>query len=248
MVSIPISDRCTGISFRSVAYSSPCGTTLADILPSIGCHLEASEEVHLDPDLRKESREKRAEGWRPMFGQCGGAQAHLNNQCVGLDDLFLFYGYFKALDDEFVKREGFREGHVIFGWLQAGGRHLVNDEARRALAWGIDHPHLRSPFSDRVRDSLRKRKEDNNTVFVARDSLSFLPSMSGGGVFPQYYRDLCLTQDPSLRSGRSRWHSFLDGRTRHRQEHVIEIGSKVESQMKDWLHLIFNLPKTLPSA
>src|SRR4051794_2446783 len=72
MVSIPISDRGTGISFRSVAYSSPCGTTLADILPSIGCHLEASEEVHLDPDLRKESREKRAEGWRPMFGQCGG--------------------------------------------------------------------------------------------------------------------------------------------------------------------------------
>jgi hypothetical protein len=30
-------------------------------------------------------------------------------------------------------------------------------------------------LSDRVRDSLRKRKEDNNTVFVARDCLSFLP-------------------------------------------------------------------------
>lgn len=91
MVSIPISDSGTGISFRSVQYLSSYGSSLADILPFLHrCSLDANSDVHLDPDLRKESLKRRSEHWRPIFGQCATAQAHLDNQGVDIGDLFLF--------------------------------------------------------------------------------------------------------------------------------------------------------------
>lgn len=241
MVSIPIPDKGTGISFRSIRYLSSYGSSLADILPCLHrCSFGANSDVHLDPDLREESRTRRSGDWRPIFGQCATAQAHLDNQGVDVGDLFLFYGYFKAVDKEFQKREGFREGHVIFGWLQIGERLPVDVTTRTTIPWAIDHPHLVTPLPQRV-------KPERNTVYIAGRFLSFLPSAAGGGIFPEYHRDLCLTQDPSSsRVHRSNWHAFLDGRTGHRQEHVKYLEYETEAELKDWLHRIFKL--TNPSV
>lgn len=243
MVSIPIPDRSSGISFASISYCSPFGTTLADVLPS---GHNRNDEAHLDPDLRRDSR-PRSDGWLPIFGQSGGAQAHLeNNEVASAEDdldLFLFYGYFRALDPGFQERERFREGHVIFGWLQVQKRVPVNDEAREILKWAAEHPHLRQPPSGLVRKELarRKRKGDNNTVYVARDFLSFMPGVTGGGVFLKYDRRLCLTKQPWNRTGRSFWVEeelpFLKARTKHRQEHILP--SSVVPRARAWLCKLF---------
>jgi hypothetical protein len=237
MVSIPISDSGTGISFNSVRYPSPYGSSVADILRVVRCCFDANNEVHLDPDLRKASRKRWSEEWRPIFGQCSTAQAHLDKQHVDIGDLFLFYGYFKALDREFQQRERFNEGHVVFGWLQIAERLPVNVATRAAIPWALDHPHLLTPLPQRV-------KPERNTVYTANEFLSFLPSVNGGGVFPKYHPDLCLTEDPSGSSvRRSIWHTFLDGRTGQRQEQVKYIECEAEAELKDWLHRIFRLTK-----
>ncbi|MGO9209417.1 MAG: hypothetical protein ACLPXM_18985 [Terriglobales bacterium] len=249
MVSMPIPDEQSGVSFAQVYYRTPFGTTLAEVLPALRCTPAAEDDVHLDPDLRREARKRRfPDEWLPIFGQSGGAQAHLENNKVDDLDLFLFYGYFKALDIDFQRDRNFKEGHVIFGWLQVGKRYRVNEATRESLRWAADHPHLKEPPSQRVAADLERRKwkGDNNTVFVAREHLSFLPSLEGGGIFPTYDTRLCLTAEPSRRSGRSFWvtrPAFLAQRTKHRQEHVVDVKKSMEAEVKAWLKHIFQLAK-----
>jgi len=45
--------------------------------------------AHLDPDLDKESV-PRAPGWKPLFGQSGIAERHLQRMGIGPGDLFVF--------------------------------------------------------------------------------------------------------------------------------------------------------------
>jgi hypothetical protein len=46
----------------------------------------AAGNCHADPDLRLAGRA--IKDWRPAFGQAGGDQKHLENQGVGVGDLF----------------------------------------------------------------------------------------------------------------------------------------------------------------
>ncbi|TNE54889.1 MAG: hypothetical protein EP341_05555, partial [Sphingomonadales bacterium] len=68
-----------------------------------------------------------------LFGQCGAAQTHLERQGVGLGDVFLFFGLFRA------GRRG-EPHHRIFGYLEV--EHMV-PLARGAPADLVDlrHPH-----------------------------------------------------------------------------------------------------------
>lgn len=86
--------------------------------------LAAGDPCHHDPMFR-------ADGtcW---FGQCGAAQTHLERQGVGLGDVFVFFGLFRA--------EGERPHHRIFGYLKV--------EEMIALTAGVPeecvdagHPH-----------------------------------------------------------------------------------------------------------
>jgi hypothetical protein len=242
---MPIPDKDTKILFESIRYASRHGNTLADFLPVLHSDYKESSEVHLDPDLRRDALE-RHHGWRPLFGQTGGAQAHLDNEQVGVHkddvDLFLFYGYFRAVGPSHVKSGAFREGHVIFGWLQIAERYRREDW--NIPKWASYHPHLSSPPCERVCKDLerRRRKGNNNTVFIARDFLSFLPSIEGGGVFPEFDGRLCLTANPSKNTGRSFWREdlpFLQERTRHRQEHIIKISPRADTDVQKWLMEVF---------
>lgn len=87
-------------------------------------NLGAGDPCHHDPMFR-------ADGtcW---FGQCGAAQTHLERQGVGLGDVFVFFGLFRA--------EGERPHHRIFGYLKV--------EEMIALTTGVPeecadagHPH-----------------------------------------------------------------------------------------------------------
>jgi len=157
----------------------------------------ATAHVHLDPDLDAAAR-PRPSGWRPCFGQTLAAQAHLDNQGVGVGDLFLFFGWFREVvqrDGEWRYRAGAPDIHCLFGWLQIAAVYRL-DCGDEAPSWGPEHPHVKN--AERYRSgSLR------NTLYAAADRLE-LPGLAvevaGGGVFPSYTPALRLTAPDCTRS------------------------------------------------
>ena len=86
-----------------------------------------------------------------MLGQAGAAQSHLNNQGVGIGDVFLFFGLYRRVEQiaqgwRFVR--GAPELHVLWGWLQVDEKNLVADIGSNDLAWARHHPHLFSKYHD----------------------------------------------------------------------------------------------------
>ena len=83
---------------------------------------------HNDPMFHRE------QGWA-VLGQCGAAQTHLERQGVGIGDVFLFFGLFRA--------DGGASHHRIFGYLVVGEIIPLADcdeAARKGFAdWA--HPH-----------------------------------------------------------------------------------------------------------
>ena len=80
-----------------------------------------------------------------FFGQCGAAQSHLQNNGVGLDDLFLFFGLF--CDEATGERH-----HRIFGFLRVN--EVAPPSAMTALGQLIrPHPHTLGEWNE------------NNTVY-----------------------------------------------------------------------------------
>lgn len=140
---------------------------------------------HLDPDIRKEVL-KRKDGWKGCLGHANGVQTHLKDQ-VNKGDLFLFFGWFRKTKIEegklsFNKYEP--DLHVIFGYLQIENIEEVNPSFI-APEWMENHPHT----------SKEKIKEENNTIYVAREKLSLngLTSLPGAGIF-DFDESLVLTK------------------------------------------------------
>ena len=145
----------------------------------------------MDPDIRREAVD-RAVGWKGMFGQIDKAQSHLRNQQVGIGDLFLFFGWFRKtleVDGKLRFDPKDRHGrHIIYGYLQVGDVICGNRQAEFD-PWMEGHPHT---FGDRLDRS-------GNTIYIARDALSFGPDSAGFGVF-SYDKRLVLTKDGEARS------------------------------------------------
>lgn len=152
---------------------------------------------HLDPDLDATVRPRRP-GWRPCFGQTGAAQAHLENRCVGIGDLFLFFGWFReveSLEGRWRYLPDAPDIHCLFGWLQAGSIYHL-DDGDEAPIWAREHPHVRN--ADRYRSSRSR-----NTLYVSSDLLKIptcTGSLPGGGIFPRYFPALRLTAPERSRS------------------------------------------------
>lgn len=159
--------------------------------------LPFEDKAHADPDLDVE-RFPRKPGWRPIFGQTGGSQSHLENQGVGVGDLFLFFGWFCHTEtgrDGRLRYAHSQDGfHAIFGWLQVGQMHRLNGRSAKALPpWAQEHPHVAT------RDSF----DPNNTIYIASDHLQLAgvdSPVPGGGTFTWFRRALRLTQPEGPRS------------------------------------------------
>lgn len=232
MVSLPIPDRSSGIRYREFLFDGMNGEELLRIVHSWQC---GDCEAHLDPDLR-ENAIARSAPWWPIFGQCGGAQSHLSMQGVAgapCFDLFLFYGYYESLNGA-ARSLGFKVGHVIYGWLQIDHVQTVQKETAASFPEAARHPH--------VIGSERSHGGDN-TLYFSTPSLTFRPVVAGGGVFPRYRRELCLSADP-MTENRSEWISLFSKEggvkmSRHRQEHVFSLQGPHEGEIKRWLSDLF---------
>jgi len=154
--------------------------------------------THLDPDLHPKSL-PRTSDWLPLFGQEAAAQGHLNNQGVGTGDLFLFFGWFKAVEQVVgVYRfcEVTPDLHIIYGWLQVGeqlslcrrqGFILPSKEVPK---WMEYHPHYQN-----------REFYPNNAIYVAAQELTCSPKKKGAGLFDNYRPILQLTSPTSDRRG-----------------------------------------------
>jgi hypothetical protein len=150
-------------------------------------------KCHLDPDLL-EAISQRKKGWKPCFGQSEQAQTHLHNESVKQDDLFLFFGWFKKTiknNEKFQFERKAQNLHVIFGYFQIGEIIQVNHNTK-IPKWMKTHPH---------KCNEKLLKEPNNTIYIARENLSWNNKISGAGVF-NFSKKLVLTK---IGLSRSKW-------------------------------------------
>ena len=103
LLSLPIPDDKGNNTFLSLHWNE---TSYYDIIHSLKHKLDIPDKCHLDPDLRKDIR-NRLPGWKPAFGQSGSALGHLQNMNVSVGDLFLFFGRFK-------EKKKKKKGELVF--------------------------------------------------------------------------------------------------------------------------------------
>jgi hypothetical protein len=160
--------------------------------------------VHRDPDLIRELI-ARPRGWRPAFGQVNGALTHLDAARVGIGDLFLFFGWFRKVEEidgwwRYIR--GAPNLHVIFGWLQVGDTVEIPDRnalelVRKKYPWLAQHDHFAS---------LDESVWSKNKIYVASRHFQLNGSkrrLPGAGAFNRFSGDLQLTTPDSPK--RSRW-------------------------------------------
>lgn len=191
MISLPIPDRASTIAYKDIAGNvcAPVGELVQDLarIPPPHC-------AHLDPDLSAHSIPRR-QGWRPLFGQEGAAESHLENQGVGPGDVFLFFGLFRKVEKSKSRWDysrGSKPIHVLFGWLQVAKRVAVSNWPTDA-AWALYHPHF------------RREPHPTNVLYVGAERLALPDTRSyaipGAGLFPAFTPKLQLTEPQCSRPG-----------------------------------------------
>jgi hypothetical protein len=197
--SFPIPDTYVS-SGNAIRYSQVLwrGNPIAPVVAGLSRGRIAPDcPAHLDPDLNGPALASRPEGWRPIFGQSGKAETHLENEKVGKGDVFLFFGWFRKAElihDTYRYVRDAPDLHVIFGWLQIGRIHDIGTPLPADLVWTGYHPHcnFRTPV-------------EPNRIYIAAESLSFDSSLPGGGTFSHYRDELCLTDLNGGNGKRSIW-------------------------------------------
>ena len=192
-----------GIPYREMRFG---GQPISDIIDQLtDGQFDMTQQAHLDPDLDEGRFPPRKRGWTQTFGQTGRPQTHLEKQRVGRGDLFLFFGWFRRTICDadrlcYVRpKDGGKDLHVIFGWLQIGDRYNVNEQFEKLPPWLDYHPHVENR-------ALYQRLYDHNKIYIAREDLE-LPGrnlhLRGGGTFLQFKNVLQLTAPEETR--RSYW-------------------------------------------
>lgn len=150
--------------------------------------LDEKTKCHFDPDIDRSTLKNREWNWKPMFGQVDGAQTHLNSQDVRVNDLFLFFGWFKFTK---ITKETKRlmycgdDKHIIWGYFEIGQIIKTIDKDKKYWKDWAYHPHIKNNHW------LDKK---NNTLYIANKNLSFNSKLPGFGKF-DFNQELVLTKD-----------------------------------------------------
>lgn len=156
-----------------------------DIIKELKPKSKISKErtCHLDPDIRK-SATQRAKDWKAIFGQCDAAQGHLINQGIELNDIFLFFGWFKLteiIDGHLKYVKGAPDLHIMYGYLQIGEIYKCGDNFPE---YTKTHSHVIDNYADKK----------SNCIYVANDKLSINNKFNGWGCF-KFDKSLVLTKE-----------------------------------------------------
>ncbi len=199
MLSLPIPDP-SNLTYDDLSVPCQSGVTFGMLVDDLTLgKIKHDEKVHLDPDLNP-AMYPRKDGWLPLFGPSEKWQSHLEDQKVTVEDLFLFFGWFRRVELQESGKYKFQKGepdlHVIFGWLQVGEILHPTRNPGAIPEWAKYHPHC-----DNATDP------ENNTVYVAKEKLGVNNQFPGGGVFRSYQENLRLTkpEQPKDHAKRSLW-------------------------------------------
>jgi hypothetical protein len=126
---------------------------------------------------------------RLVLGQTGNAEIHLQNQSVGIGDIFLFYGWFRQVekkDGRWQYLPSSRDIHLIWSWMTIGeafglGTQSQREQAKVNYQFLHRHPHLAD------------WREAPNRIYISKE----------GDLLP-YSTFRCLTECMEYR-GRSTW-------------------------------------------
>jgi len=150
------SDKEKGISSEELSFK---GKNLQKYFTDLG-HLSNSLIHHVDPDIHHFTGKSEP----GTFGQSGAALSHLNNQKVGKDDIFLFFGTFcKTFDkNEKLQYEMMHSFHAIFGYLIIDRQvTMLQIESETELEWLKEHPHyINRNFGD---------YKNPNAIYIGKD-------------------------------------------------------------------------------
>ena len=185
LYSLPIPHDQSEITYGDLSHGDTnIGEVVADLTRN---RIGTKDHAHLDPDINHVAY-PRQKGWRPLFGQSGAAQGHLRNHGVQIGDLFLFFGLFQKVEKNsgrwsFVKNAP--RQHILWGWLQIGEIHKVDELSKDELPWARYHPH-RHPS---------RGKDPTNTLYIASAALDLGdgPIVPGAGCFLKFHERLVLT-------------------------------------------------------
>jgi hypothetical protein len=200
LLSLPIPDSTDNIAYSSLVLEN--GKTYYDLMNelkpgylkenSIKINFNINSTCHLDPDLDY-SVTQRKQGWKPAFGQVNQSQTHLENQSVGVGDIFLFFGWFrktKEVNGKLVFDPTDIEGsHVIFAYLQVGEIVKANLTSR-IPGWLEEHPHAKNNH---------RRTKKNNSIYIASSTVSWNNNLNGANYF-KFDDSLVLTKKGLSRS------------------------------------------------
>ena len=177
-ISLPIPYSRSGVSYQHINL----GKMVEDLTAG---KLVARDFCHNDPDLEMGA-----------FGQVNSAQSHLQNQNVGVGDLFLFFGWFReaeVVDNNYRYKRDAIEHHRIFGWMFIDQKFKVGshtEEFRHEFTKYADHPHAMGKWTP------------NNTIYLASETVSLFGehTVRGFGNFSASSRTLLTNQNaPSKR-------------------------------------------------
>jgi len=125
-----------------------------------------------------------------MFGQADSAQGHLQKQGIDRGDIFLFFGWFRRVQQRnglFLYQPGARDIHMLFGWLEVGEIWSMSEDKDLQIPdWAKDHPHV-------VNGSFKK-----NTIYITAQTATGFAA----GTFRSAVEELILTREDKTRS---RW-------------------------------------------
>lgn len=155
--------------------------------------MSINSNIHLDPVLEQPSSWDYAD-WLPSLGQTGAAQGHLRKQNIDIGDIFLFFGWFREIEEIDgiwrYKRDA-ANVHVLYGWMEIGSIHSIVTDRENSInkySWVKEHPHFINP---------NHYTSPQNTLYVSSKK-SIYRDGCGGGKFKKYSDDLRLTAPDSI--------------------------------------------------
>lgn len=184
LLSLPIPFAKDTVKYSDLQHGLKSYYEIVNELKPRNNQITQNSTAHLDPDIRHEVLRKRNENWKAIFGQAGAAETHLKNMKVAVGDIFLFFGWFKHteyLDGRLGYKKGSPDLHIIYGYLQIGE---IYNYGSKFPDYALDHSHCHPQF----------KHLNPNCIYVAKDNLSFNPSLKGANTL-KFNPNLVLTRD-----------------------------------------------------
>ncbi len=147
---IPLLDEELGSTYGNLYLGDgpsriSIGQVVEDLTSERATRWTPDSPAYPSPDIRQPFQIQ-FDGKTGSVAAIGPQLGHLRNQSIGTDDIFLFFGLFRRVEQargrwRFVPTAP--QQHVLFGWLQVGSIHVETLEYSLESAWYVAADHLR---------------------------------------------------------------------------------------------------------